>query len=82
VQILLSKIQSYGQLIQFEKAIKGIEGVKEVHRLSFSEGTARLDVEYSGDAQGLADGLYLQDLGDFKIDIKSFSANKLEVEIK
>jgi curli biogenesis system outer membrane secretion channel CsgG len=82
VQILLSKIQSYGQLIQFEKAIKSIEGVKEVHRLSFSEGTARLDVECSCDAQRLADGLYLQDLGDFKIDIKSFSANKLEVEIK
>jgi len=28
VEILLSNIQGYGQLIQFEKAIKGIEGVK------------------------------------------------------
>jgi hypothetical protein len=44
VQILLSKIQSYGQLIQFEKAIKGIEGVKEVHRLSFSDGRDILPV--------------------------------------
>jgi len=82
VQILLSNIQSYGQLIQFEKAIKGIEGVKEVHRRNFSEGTARLDVECSCDAQGLADGLYLHDYGDFKMEITSLSANKLEVEIK
>jgi len=82
VQILLSNIQGYGQLVQFEKALKNIEGVKEVQRRSFSEGTARLDVECSGDAQGLVDGLFLQELDAFKIEIKGFSANKLEVEIK
>ena len=52
------------------------------NRRSFSEGVARLDIEYSGDAQGLADALYLHDFGDFKVEVTNFSAGKLETEIR
>jgi hypothetical protein len=80
VQILLTNVD-YKRLRQFEKAIEDIEGVKDVHRLSFSEGAARLEVEYSGEAQELADKLAFHDFGTFEIKITSFSANKLEIEI-
>lgn len=82
VQILLSEISNYAQLVQFEKALKAVEGVQAVHRHTFSEGNARIDVKCAGNAQELADGLYLQDWGDFKVEITGFSANTLEISVK
>ena len=81
VEVSLSNV-NFGQLREFEQAIKGIEGVKKINRLSFSQNKARIQVEYSGSAQELADKIFSCKFPNFQIEITGFSENKLEINIK
>jgi curli biogenesis system outer membrane secretion channel CsgG len=81
VEISLSNV-TFGQLKEFEQAIQGIEGVKKVNRLSFSQNTAKIQVEYSGSSQELADKIFSCKFTNFQIEITGFSENKLEINIK
>lgn len=81
IELLLTGIESYGQLIEFEGALRGLPGVINVQRRSFSESTARFDVTASIEPMQLADELYLHKFSSFRIEISSFTQSKLEVRV-
>ncbi len=80
VQILLTGVD-FGKLTKFEASLQEIEGVQRLHRRSFSGGVARIEVEFEGDAQGLANAIIAKDLGQLKPEITGFTANKLDMKI-
>lgn len=81
IELLLTGIESYGQLRDFENALKGLSGVINVQRRSYSENTARFDVTASIDPMELADKLYDCKFSSFRIEISSFTQSKLEVMV-
>jgi curli biogenesis system outer membrane secretion channel CsgG len=81
VEISLSNV-TFGQLKEFEQVVQGIEGVKKVNRLSFSQNTAKIQVEYAGSSQELADKIFSCKFTNFQIEITGFSESKLEINIK
>lgn len=81
IEVLLTGIESYGQLIEFEKALRELQGVTNVQRRSFAEGAARFDVTASIEPMQLADKLYLHKFSSFRIEIGSFTQSKLEVMV-
>ena len=81
VQVLAYNIKEYGDLVKFEKMLKSMDFVQALHRRSFSETSARIDVEMKGNAQKLADSLYAVEQPLVKVKVRNFSTNKVEVEI-
>lgn len=81
IELLLTGIESYRQLIEFERVLKGLPGVMDVQRRSFSERMARFDVTASIEPMQLADEIYLHKFDSFQIEIGSFTESKLEVMI-
>lgn len=81
-QILVYNIKEYGDLVRFESMLKSMGFVQAVHRRSFSETSARIDVELKGNAQKLADSLYTVKQPLVKVKVRNFSTNKVEVEIE
>ena len=41
-----------------------------------------MDVEFNGDAQGLADAIAPRDFKELEVEIVGFTANKLEIRVK
>ncbi len=79
VQILVTGID-FGQLQRMKRALAGLPGVKAVNQRSFITGAAKLDVDFRGKTERLAEVLYEADLG-FAPDITGMTANKIEMRV-
>ncbi len=79
-QILLTGVD-FSKLTKFETSVQEIGGVQRLHRRNFSGGVARIEVEFEGDAQGLANAIVAKDFGELKVEITGSTANKLDIKI-
>ena len=59
-----------------------VKGVSKVRQKSFSDGVALLEVESKDAPDRLAESLYQQDFGDFKLDIQDVTATTLTVQLR
>jgi hypothetical protein len=81
VQLVISGI-SFRDLPKFKEILgRQIKGVKGVHQRSFQDNLARLDVDYAGDAQNLADELSLRDFGSLRVEVVGYSPNKIDLKV-
>ena len=70
----------FGQLQELKRALRDLEGVKAVNQRSFTTGSAKLDVDFQGAAERLAELLYNADLG-FGTDIVGTTANRIDLRV-
>ncbi|MDH4164311.1 MAG: flagellar assembly protein T N-terminal domain-containing protein [Nitrospirota bacterium] len=68
------------QFVKFKDVLKNqVRGIKEIHERSFSNGVAKISVDYKGSAQVLSDELSSKTFGDFSVDVAASTANSLEL---
>jgi len=82
VKVKLSGIQSFGQLIQFERTMQNMIEIKGFQRKNYSQGEAMFETELSGDVNKFAERLYSQEFSDFGIDVMEVTSGTLEVQIR
>lgn len=83
IQVIISGVQSYRQLVSFKETVqKRARGVNGVHQRNFNAGVATLDINASVSAQALADELALMEYDEFNIEIKKISQNTIDIEMK
>lgn len=79
VEILVSNV-SFAQLKQFSDRLEKISGVKSVEK-KLTGNVARVDVQYDGSAEKLADAISETKFGLLKVNIVGLSGNKIEISI-
>ncbi len=84
IQLLLSGVRSFDQLQSVLAHLRDkVRGVSQVYRRSFDQarGQALIDVDFRGDAQGLADSLHGTAIGRSRLSIVSATPNRLELQL-
>lgn len=79
VEVLVSNV-SFAQLKQFSDRLEKISGVKSVEK-KLTGNVARVDVQYDGSAEKLADAISETKFGLLKVNIVGLSGNKIEISI-
>lgn len=73
---------SYGQLVSLKDTLtKKILGITDVIQRSYSSGIAEIELAYLGKPQELADILEGLPFEDFKLQVVSYTENRIELEI-
>jgi len=58
-----------------------VKGVKGVHQRSYQSQVARIDVDYAGDPQILAEELALRDFRGVRLEVVGFSAHRIDLRV-
>lgn len=58
-----------------------VKGVKGVHQRSYQAQVARIDIDYAGDPQVLADELSLRDFRGLRLEVVGFSAQRIDLRV-
>jgi hypothetical protein len=81
VQLLISGL-TFREFAKFKEILKSeIRGVNGIHQRSFEGKVARIDVDFVGDVQNLADDLAVKDFGTFRVEIIGFSPHKIDLKV-
>jgi hypothetical protein len=79
---MVVKNASYGDLINLRRSLSNtIKGVKKVRQKSYKDGVGLLELESKDPTDRLAESLYDQDLGGFKLNIDDVTATTLTVTL-
>ena len=79
IEVVISNI-SVSELMRIVEKIKSLEGVSSVEQRKFAHRKAELEIKSKHKVMYLAEGM--ESLPGFKLEITSFSANKIEVSKK
>lgn len=79
VQIQINGI-NFSQLSQFKRALGAMPGVKQVNQRNFVSGTAKLDIDFEGKTERLAELIDSSDVG-FTPEILGLSQNRIEMRV-
>jgi len=78
----ITNVGRYADFVKLKGVLKDqVRGVSTVYQRSFAEGKAKLEVDYQGTAQELADELALKEFEAFNIRILEASQNRLKIAI-
>lgn len=80
IEVLITGLSSYRQLMEFEEALEQIDGIAEVHRQSYAGGIARFTLRSSVTAREITDALFRWTFDSFDLDVTYFSSSKIELE--
>ncbi len=80
IEVLITGLTNYGQLMEFEAALEQIEGIAEVHRQSYAGGIARLSLSSSIRASEITDALYSWPFDSLDLAVEYFSSSKIELK--
>ncbi len=80
IQINASGV-NFGTLKKLTDLLEGIEGVSNVTK-SFSGGKAKIELQYAGAAEELAEALYSAKTSDLNFEITGLNARNIELEMK
>ncbi len=71
---------NYATFVRFKGLLKEqVRGVAKVFQRTYGGGKAKLEVEFEGNAQQLADELALKDFETFRVDILEASQNRIQL---
>ncbi len=79
IEIMISGI-SYVQLKKFTDKLAGMNGVQNVEK-KLTGNVARIDVQFNGDAEKLADAIAETSFGTLRVNIVGLSGNKIEIGV-
>lgn len=80
IEVLITGLSSYRQLMEFEEALEQIDGIAEIHRQSYAGGIARFTLRSSVTAREITDALFRWAFDSFDLDVTYFSSSKIELE--
>ncbi len=70
------------QFVKFKDVLRNqVRGIKDLHERSFSNSTAKIEVDSKSSAQTLSDALALTDFGTFSVEVVNSTANTLELKV-
>ncbi len=70
------------QFVKFKDVLRNqVRGIKDLHERSFSNSTAKIEVDSKSSAQALSDELALKDFGTFSVEVVNSTANTLELKV-
>ncbi len=70
------------QFVKFKDVLRNqVRGIKDLHERSFSNSTAKIEVDSKSSAQTLSDALALKDFGTFSVEVVNSTANTLELKV-
>ncbi len=82
IQMTISGITSYNNLVEFKKAVKKkIRGVKEIYQRKFGSQVAVVDIETVNSAQNLTDELSGIKFDGFTIEIIGITQNSINIKM-
>ena len=81
VQLLVSQL-TFDQLDELKQALEKWDGIDAVSLQDFDAGIAIIDLHSQHDAQHLAGELARKSLNQFSLDVTSFTANQIDIEIR
>lgn len=83
VELIISGLRSYSELIEIKKAIKNkARDVSNIYQKSFIGGIAKLEIDLGSDAQTLAETLVMQKISNIELDIAEITNNKIHAKVK
>lgn len=83
VELIISGLRSYLELIEIKKAIKNkARDVSNIYQKSFIGGIAKLEIDLGSDAQTLAETLVMQKISNIELDIAEITNNKIHAKVK
>lgn len=83
VELTISGISSFSQLVGLENAIKqNARGIKDIHRRSYTSGVAKLELKLREDTQAFAEKLLAIKTGNILIEVTGVTQNKIDAKIK
>ncbi len=82
LEILVSGIGGkIAQLVQFRRALNEIDGIKNLQMKEMTSFSAKLQVDYKGPPQGLAEALMVQSFKNFGINIYQVNTDGIKLEL-
>ena len=81
IQLEITGVGSYSQLVVFKDKVKQIRGVTGLYQRSYQAGAATLDLKATSGAQTLADEIVGIDYGDFRVDVTGVSPNRIQLKM-
>ncbi|MFO8047540.1 MAG: flagellar assembly protein T N-terminal domain-containing protein [Desulfosudaceae bacterium] len=82
VQVTVTGDVTYDNLLRLKDSMRNaIRGVKQIYQRDFNETEASLEVEYTGPAQNLADGIARTEIDGLTTTITGVSQNQVKVRI-
>ena len=70
------------QFVRFKDVLRNqVRGIKDLHERSFTNSTAKIEVDSKTSAQALSDELVLKVFGSFSVEVVNSTANTLELKV-